>query len=299
MIKNNSYGHFFAALTIVIWATTFVSTKILLVSFAPIEILVFRFLIGLAALFAIYPKFLKFQGLKTEVLLTGAGLCGICLYYLLENIALTYTSASNVGIIVAAAPFFTAIFSKMFLDKKEKLGFTFVIGFILAMAGIITISFKNNNSIQINPFGDLLALGAAVVWALYSVLSKKITALELNTFQATRRTFLYGLIFMIPFSFIFKYKPDYTLIINKNNIFNLLYLGLGASALCFVTWNIAVKKLGAVKTGVYIYMVPVITIIASAIVLKEKITPALVAGALLTLTGLIVSELKITKGKKQ
>lgn len=53
---------------------------------------------------------------------------------------------------------------------------------------------------------------------------------------------------------------------------NLIYLGLGASALCFVTWNYAVGTLGAVKTSVYIYIVPVITAVASVIVLKEEIT---------------------------
>lgn len=296
MIKNNSGGHAFAVLTIIIWGTTFVSTKILLESFAPIEILVFRFVIGLIALYLIYPRLLKFQGVKSEILFAGAGLCGICLYYLLENIALTYTNASNVGVIVAAAPFFTAIFSKLFLDKNEKLGLNFSIGFILAMTGIMIISFKKN-SIQINPLGDLLALSSAIVWALYSVLIKKITLLKINNFQATRRTFLYGLIFMIPFLFIFKYNPDYSLIISKKHIFNLLYLGLGASAICFITWNTAIKKLGAVKTGVYIYMVPVITIMASAAVLKENITPALVIGTTLALLGLILSEFKIQKEK--
>ena len=52
-------------------------------------------------------------------------------------------------------------------------------------------------------------------------------------------------------------------------LLNILYLGLGASALCFVTWNLAVKTLGAVKTSVYIYMVPIITVVTSALILNE------------------------------
>lgn len=51
---------------------------------------------------------------------------------------------------------------------------------------------------------------------------------------------------------------------------NLLFLGLGASALCFVTWNLAVGILGAVKTSVYIYIVPVITVAASALFYTKK-----------------------------
>jgi len=71
-----------------------------------------------------------------------------------------------------------------------------------------------------------------------------------------------------------------------------LFLGLGASALCFVTWNTAVKILGAIKTSVYIYMVPVITVITSVIVLRETITGVAVFGIVLTLSGLIISEIK-------
>lgn len=76
------------------------------------------------------------------------------------------------------------------------------------------------------------------------------------------------------------------------NLLNILYLGLGASALCFVTWNFAVKRLGAVKTSVYIYMVPVITVGTSVLVLKEKITAMSGIGMVLAVTGLFVSEYK-------
>ena len=71
---------------------------------------------------------------------------------------------------------------------------------------------------------------------------------------------------------------------------NLLYLGFGASALCFVTWNWAVRILGAVKTTVYIYLVPVVTVVSSVIILHETITPLAIVGTALTLTGLIVSQ---------
>ena len=71
---------------------------------------------------------------------------------------------------------------------------------------------------------------------------------------------------------------------------NILYLGLGSSALCFVTWNFAVKELGAVKTSAYIYMVPVITVVTSVVILHEKLTVMSGAGTLLILAGLFISE---------
>ena len=86
-------------------------------------------------------------------------------------------------------------------------------------------------------------------------------------------------------------------LIKKSSV-DILYLGLGASALCFVTWNFAVKELGAVKTSVYIYIVPVITVVTSVIVLKETITWVSAIGTILTLIGLFLSESKL-KFKKR
>lgn len=106
MTQNRTAGHLAALLTILIWGTTFISTKILLTDFQPVEILFFRFVMGFAALLLIFPRSLGKTSLRQELTFAAAGLTGICLYYLLENIALTCTSASNVGVIVSAAPFF-------------------------------------------------------------------------------------------------------------------------------------------------------------------------------------------------
>ena len=98
---------------------------------------------------------------------------------------------------------------------------------------------------------------------------------------------------MLPFLFVFNFSLDVQKVIKPEYALNLIYLGLGASALCFVTWNYAVKVLGAVKTSEYIYIVPVITIVTSVIVLKEEITWTAALGIGLTLIGLFVSESRL------
>lgn len=291
MENKSTAGHLSALLTIVIWGTTFISTKILLVDFKPVEILFFRFVMGLLALLAVYPHRLKKTTFRQEITFAAAGLCGICLYYLLENIALTFTLASNVGVIISVAPFFTAILSHIAL-KEEKPHAKFFIGFAVAMAGIFLISF-NGSKMQLNPVGDFLALLAAVIWACYSVLTKKISGYGYNTILTTRRIFFYGILFMIPSLLLFDFKLELTRFANAVYLFNIIYLGLGASALCFVTWNFAVKVLGAVKTSVYIYMVPVITVVTSVLILHEKITVLSGIGSLLTLAGLFLSESRL------
>ena len=109
MEQANREGHLAALLTIFIWGTTFISTKLLLQEFQPVEILFFRFILGFLALLLICPRPMPKTTKVQELIFALAGLCGICLYYLLENIALTYTMASNVGVIISIAPCFTAI----------------------------------------------------------------------------------------------------------------------------------------------------------------------------------------------
>ena len=289
MKSRTTVGHLAAIFTIVIWGTTFVSTKILLEAFRPLEILFFRFVIGFLVLLIACPHRLKGVSRRQECTFIAAGLCGICLYYLLENIALTYTMASNVGVMISAAPFFTAILSHLFMKSEEKLRINFFAGFVIAMAGIILISF-HGRELALNPMGDILAVLAAFVWACYSILTKKISSFGYSVILTTRRTFFYGILFMIPALFFFDFKIELTRFMNGGYLFHIIYLGLGASALCFVTWNFAVQVLGAVRTSIYIYMVPVITITASILILYEPLTWILALGTLLVMTGLFLSE---------
>ena len=169
-------------------------------------------------------------------------------------------------------------------------------GFIVAMTGIVLISFNGQN-LELNPLGDLLAIITALVWAFYSILTKKISNFGYPVILSTRRTFFYGILFMIPALFLADFQSDISRFGNITYLFNILYLGLGASALCFVTWNFAVKELGAVKTSVYIYMIPVITVITSVLILHEKLTLLAGTGTVLTLIGLFLSEYRMDKKK--
>ena len=297
MVSEKRTGHLAALLTILIWGTTFISTKILLTDFQPVEILFFRFIMGYLVLLTAYPHHIKRLGGKQEITFAAAGFCGVCLYYLLENVSLTYTMASNVGVIISVAPFITAILAHLFMKSEERLQINFLIGFIVAMTGIILISF-NGSQLKLNPVGDILAFAAAFVWACYSILTKRIGSFGLPVILTTRRTFFYGILFMIPTLFLFDFQLDLPRFTDMKNLLNILYLGIGASALCFVTWNYAVKILGAVKTSIYIYMVPAITVITSMLVLKEKVTFLSITGTILAVVGLFLSEYNRTGSKE-
>lgn len=287
--KTSAAGHAAALFTVILWGTTFISTKVLLRAFTPLEILFLRFVLGFIMLCIINPRPLRTRNRKEEAMLVFAGLTGICLYYLLENVALTYTMAANISVIVSIAPIFTALLAHFFLEG-ERLKRSFLMGFACAMAGICLITLGGAEGLNLNPVGDLMAVAAAAVWGVYSILCRKISGLGYDVIQTTRRTFFYGILFMIPALFFMDFHPDLAQLKSAVDLLNLVYLGVGASAMCFVTWNCSVRILGAVKTSIYIYMVPVITIVISIPVLHEVITPRAAAGTVLTLAGLFISE---------
>jgi drug/metabolite transporter (DMT)-like permease len=288
-INRSLQGHLSAFLTIFIWGTTYISTKVLLESFSPIEILFFRIVLAYLALWLIAPRRLPFTELKEELLFMLAGLFGVTLFFTFQNTAINYTLASNVGVLIAIAPLFTAIGAYLFL-KEGSLHPGFFIGFGLSFLGVFLILFNGNYVLKLNPFGDLLAILSAFVWAGYSIVTRKISERQVDTILVTRKVFFYGLIFLLPLLVLFDFQLDLTRFSSATNLFNMLFLGLGASALCFVTWNFAVKVLGAVKTSAYIYLGPVISILTSAIVIQERITLLAILGVGLILAGLILSE---------
>lgn len=288
-MKNSTLnGHLSALFCIIIWSTTYISSKILLKRFLPVEILVIRFLIGLLVLMLICPKRLKFQG-KKEFYYIGAGFFGIFIYYQMDNIALLYTMASNLGVIMSIAPFFTAILTKIFYPKEKSFDKSFVIGFLFAITGIALISF-NGAKLSINPKGDLLAIFGAFAWSLYSVLFKKINSFGHATILDTKRCNFYGFLFMIPLFFFEGGQMHVKSFTNPVILANFLYLSVLASAICFIAWNYATRSVGVMTTSIYIYLGPVITIAASYLILHEPITKLMIVGTILTLIGLIYSE---------
>ncbi|MGB8455818.1 MAG: DMT family transporter [Anaerocolumna sp.] len=290
MKNKHIIGNLLTLLTMTIWGTTYISTKILLQNLQPLEILFYRFLIAYFILIIIYPKFHKLHKLKEELLFIAAGITGVTLYYLVENIALKYTLASNVGLFIALAPILTAILSN-FLIEHETFTKELLYGFLISISGVFLVIFNGNFILKLNPFGDFLAILAALIWAVYSILLKKINnKYNYHYIYITRKIFFYGVLFMIPLLPVFKINFSINKLLIPSVTFNLSFLSLIASALCFVMWNIGVKFIGAIKASNYIYIVPLITAITSVIVLKESITYIVMLGAILILSGLYISQ---------
>lgn len=309
MNKNSqkAWGIILAAVSIFFWGITFVCTKYLLRDFSSLEILFYRFIFAYLGLWVIHPKFEKIE-MRDNILFALAALTGVVLYQLTENIAINYTNASNVSVIVSICPLFTAIISQIFLKEKH-LSFWFIIGFVISISGVALVCFNGNTALEFNPKGDVLALMSGICWGFYSMIVSILNRRNYSAVGVSRRIFFFSVLIMIPLSlgswgytnshpettsffFSFNKALNAARFSNPLNWINLLFLGVVANGICFTIWNKSCQILGTVKVNCAIYLIPVVTIIFAFFVLGEKITLLGGIGALVTITGLFISEKK-------
>lgn len=282
----------------VVWGATFISTKVLLEYLSPLQILFSRFLLGYIALWCLYPHRSPKYGRKAQLLFALAGFLGTFLYFLMENVALQHTTASNVGVLVSLAPLFTAAVSKL-ENPKLTLSLQFFVGAVLSFVGVLLIVFGDNMSLVINPLGDTLALGAAFVWALYSIVLNKLSVYKAPILVSTRTIFGYGLIFIVAGVLYADDFPGSEILLKTEVWSNLIFLGFIACAARYSMWTMAVETIGPDRTALYLYLVPVICLVCSYLILGENLTAWSAAGTFLVLFGLILSQLDSSSLKKR
>lgn len=289
LTKNRIKGHVAASICMLIWGITFISSKVLLTHFSPTELFYFRFLLAYVFLFILSPKPIVPKLNKTELLYALSGLTGVSLYFMFQNIGLQYTLASNAGVLVAVAPMFTAIVSFFFVSRSS-LHRNFILGFFVSIAGVAIISFNGNFVLQLNPLGDLLIILGALAWGFYSNILIMIEEDGLSLIQRTRKAAFYGLLFVTPLLPFLDFRFGLERFDNFQIIGNFLFLGIAASAISFVAWGYAVRTLGPVKAATYIYFNPIITVVASIIILHEPFTWISFMGTALIIVGLLIAE---------
>jgi len=288
---NNLKYHFLAFAIVVIWGTTFVSTKVLINNgLSAIDIFLIRFAIAYILLWFVAAKKLFADSISDELCLAAMGVTGGSMYFLTENFALAYSFASNVSLIVCTTPIFTSILIGV-ISKKERFSKLQMFGSLIAFAGMALVVLNGHFVLNLSPVGDILTLAAAWSWAFYSFIMKRI-ANRYSTFFISRKVFFYGLLTALPFSAF--YGLNYSIeILSKPTVYlNLLFLGVVASMLCYVLWNLVMKNIGIIKASNYIYINPVIAVICSSVILQETITLFAIGGMILILIGLYISEKK-------
>ena len=281
--KNYIY-HLIAILTVGIWGLTFISTKVLIEhGLSPQEIFLLRFLMAYLGIWFISPRKLFADNWKDELWLLWGGVTGGSFYFFTENTALEITLATNVAFIVCTAPLLTTILS-LLIYKKEKATAGLVGGSLLALVGVALVVYNDHFILKISPLGDFLTLLAAFSWAFYSLIMKKMSGRYRTTF-ITRKIFFYGILTILPAFILHPWQFSLSGLWQPAVWMNLLFLGVLASLVCFVVWNIILKQLGTVRASNYIYLNPLFTLIGSAVLLDEQFTVMSLMGAMLILGG--------------
>ncbi len=288
-MKHSRLGHIYAGICILIWGSVLVATKLLLQKLTPFDILWWRFCIGYLFLWILYPHPVRIKSIKHELYFAVGGLFGVHLYFVFQNVALTMTGAGDVSIIISLIPMVTALVMQNIHRRKET-GIQFYAGFCLAVSGTVMVCSQGLQGGR-GLSGDLLVFLAVLCWSVYTVVSERLSESGYPSLGLIRRCFFYGLLSMLPEFLVWKTTPIHE-VWSVEVAVPLLFMGIAASALAYVFWNLAIERIGAVKTNLYMYALPVITIGISCIVLREQITPISVLGIVLTLAGLGLSEYK-------
>lgn len=277
------------SLVVLLWGSSFTIIKLGVQDVPPITLAFLRFLIALPFLFVFTfaqnrNAFGK-RALENWRIFALLGLTGVALQNLLQNVALQFTTASNASLIIATNPVFISIFSHFYL--KEKATSKLIFGAVLALFGVVLVIKPTEFSLYpMKVVGDLLCLGSAISWAIYSVLGRRALS-NSGTNEMTTYSMAFGVLFLLPASFIFE-KPVVTTSIDTVSI--ILYLGLLCSALAFLLWSRALKEVQATKAGAFLFFIPVVSVAIAHFVLLEPLDLLFVVGTLLVMGGVAIAE---------
>ena len=254
---------------------------------SPQEIFFARFLIAYVGIWFISPRKLFAYDWKDELLLLASGVTGGSGFFLAQNIAIKITLVSNVSFIVCTAPLLTTILA-LLIYKKEKATRWLVGGSLMALLGVALVVYNGNFVLKISPLGDFLSLFSALLWAFYSLIIRKLSG-RYSALFITRKVFFYGVITILPFFAVYPWQFDVSKLLDPAILFNLLYLGVLASLICFVVWNVILKRIGMITASNYLYLNPVFTLTGSILLLGEHLTAVALTGCVLILSGVYLA----------
>ena len=281
--------HLGALLTVTAWGVSFVSTKVLLEhGINPTEVYVVRTLLAYLLVLCVCHKRIFSNSLRDELLFVSCGLCAGSLYFIAENTALEYTLVSNVSLIVTLSPLITTLLVGA-IYKNERPGKGVLMGSLIAFLGVGCVIFNSSFVLDVKPLGDLLSLSAAVCWSVYSLVLRKLSAFYTVMF-ISRKTFFYGMVTASPFLIAIPEHTPLDVYLQFDVWSNFLFLGVFCSMIAFIIWAFTVKGLGAIKANNYLYVQPIITLIASALLLSEKVSIVGYVGCSLILLGVWISD---------
>ena len=270
-----------------IWGGMYVVSKVVLDIIPPFSLVSLRLILGALTLVVVllirgFPKISRKQLLQV----LGVGLVGYGISLSLQFLGTKLSTAANGSLVTSATPAFVLIFAWILL--KEKITWLRLIALLLATLGVVAVI--DPRSAQLNPdlfLGNLLLIGAAVTWALYSVLVRKATQ-NLDVLPFSLIAFLGGLPIAMPAG-AWELKTLGVGEISLGVVGGVLFLGIISTALAMVLWNTAFAFVDANLASLTFFAQPVVGTVLGWLFLGERITPLFLLGGFLIGLGLVIS----------
>jgi|GEM_PF-5813625 len=307
-LSSAGIGHLLAIACTFVWSTTFIVNKMLFNDdLDPLLVILLRqtlacLLVTLTCALCmrrrppIHGRIPLKERLSRDRLLIIAGILGIFIYYLFDNYSVKNTYVTNSSLLMTTAPIFAALIDRYIIKDSHRFTLSFSLGTLCCFLGAFLIIFNGSFMLKLSPLGDLLAIGAAVIWAVYCTLVK-VVSLENARRERPRsqaeiaRAFLcWGSLAM--WIFYLSSGGDFSDLAGYSGrqLGMIAFLGVVASFLCLLFWNGSIARIGAVKCSLYLFASPLLAILASAVFLDERLSLVSGLGAAALLLGMALAQ---------
>ncbi|MEK7774559.1 MAG: DMT family transporter [Candidatus Zixiibacteriota bacterium] len=273
---------------VLFWGVSYISIKVVLTQLDPVEMITARLFLATITLFLI----IKLKGIRilpsvNWVKLIVASIIVFFHFWVMAT-GMQETSASNTAWILTTAPIFVAILAWLYL--REPFGGWQWVGLIVASAGVVALSYNGDiaNLGWTNSRGDFIVLGSCVTWGLYTVSARDITK-TIDPLVATFWTCALAAGVFVPYTLATGGMEKY-LALHDKTVVHLVFLGVGCLAISFWLWSEGLAKMNAAEVGLYLYVEPIITVVAAWVLLHEMPTWWLAIGAILISLGVYLAE---------
>lgn len=279
-----------------IWGSTFAVCKLALEELPPIEMVVLRFAISLIVVSPVVIRQFRTISVHWKTLAL-IGFIGVTAPYALQNWALSMTSATTAGLIMASIPAMTTVFSVMLL--KEPVDARRWVGILVSVTGVVILVLAAQSSSQgaDTVMGNMLQVFCAASWGLYTVLSKKAISSGTPDSVIAAGSLLTGLIFCAPLAALEMSTRAWAMP-SATAWLQLVYLGSLAGAGTFVLWNFGLRAFDASEASVLESLVPVWSAIGAIVLLGEGLMPYHLAGGALATGGILVALVRVNRKRR-
>lgn len=292
--RNKLIGIGLAILATLIWSGNFIIARGIIKDIPPVTLSFYRWLIATVILLPFAWKFIA-----KELHLVRSNLpffivvaaTGVSIFNTFVYIGGHYSEAINLALIgTTTSPIMSVILARVFLH--EKFGLSTIIGMGISIIGVLLLLTRGDIQRLLSfsfSKGDWWVLAAAFSFAIYNTLVKKKPS-SMNPVNFLFIIFLLGTLLLVPF-YVYEFRHQGGFVLSAGNIAVLLYLGLGASVICFLLWNLAISKLGSGRTALFGNLIPVFSTIEAVLILNEKISWIQAGSFALVITGLLIANL--------